>query len=212
MSQRPHNGTIRVWDPLVRIGHWVLMAAFATAYLTEGEPEWLHAYAGYAIAATLAVRVAWGFVGPRHARFSDFVTGPRAVAGYLRGLVTGRGKRHLGHSPAGGAMTVALLLMLAATALSGMGTLAVEEGRGPLAGVVAVPQGAGQVREWTGDEEEHEDDHGESDAGDAWEELHEVAANATLVLVLLHVGGVIWASRAHRENLVRAMFTGRKRA
>jgi cytochrome b len=102
--------------------------------------------------------------------------------------------------------------MLAATALSGMGTLAEDEGRDPLAGVVAVPPDAGQVREWTGDEEEHEDDHGESDAGDAWEELHEVAANATLVLVLLHVGGVIWASRAHRENLVRAMFTGRKRA
>lgn len=127
---------VRVWDPLIRIGHWVLVAAFATAYLTEGEPQWFHTTAGYAIAATVALRFVWGRFGPRRARFSDFVTGPQRVVGYLRDLTAGRGERHLGHSPAVGAMTVALLLALAITALSGMATLAVEDGEGPLAGVV----------------------------------------------------------------------------
>lgn len=198
---------IRVWDPLVRIGHWVLVAAFATAYLTEGEPPWLHVWAGYAIAAIVALRVLWGFVGPRHARFSDFVTGPGRAFSYLRDLVLGRAERHVGHSPAGGVMVVALLAALATTAFTGMGTLAVEEGRGPLAGIVA-PASQNAVSA-VRDDDEHEE-HGEG-AG-LWKEVHELAANLTLILVLLHVGGVVVASLAHRENLVQAMVTGDKRA
>ncbi|MEC3861801.1 cytochrome b/b6 domain-containing protein [Mesobacterium sp. TK19101] len=207
MSRADANGLVQVWDPLIRIGHWVLVVAFATAYLTEGEPEWLHAYAGYTIAAVVAGRVIWGFVGPRRARFTDFVTGPKRVVDYLRGLATGRSTRHIGHSPAGGAMTVALLIMLALTTLTGMATLAVDEGRGPLAGIVAehsLPAGVYS-----------DDSHairGDSDGEDGLKDLHELAANATLALVFLHLAGVIVASLAHRENLVRAMINGRKRA
>lgn len=213
-SERSNEG-VRVWDPLVRIGHWVLVAGFATAYVTEGEPEWLHAWAGYAIAITVAIRIVWGFAGPKHARFSDFVTGPARVIGYLRDFPSGRAGRHLGHSPAGGAMTVVLLLALGATAVSGMATLAAEEGRGPLAWLVAQQAGEGQGTSETrsaspsgdDDEEYKEGEGGES----VWVEIHEVAANLTLVLILLHIGGVALASIVHRENLPRSMVTGLKR-
>lgn len=201
MEQASDTAMVRVWDPLIRIGHWVLVAAFATAFPTQGEPQWLHAFAGYAIAATVAVRIVWGFVGPRRARFADFATGPSRVLAYLHDLVSGRAERHLGHSPAGGAMTLALLLALALTALSGMATLAVEEGEGPLAGIVT----AENMSAWAGNDENH------GGAG-AFGEVHEVAANATLLLILLHLGGVLWASRAHGENLVLAMVKGLKRS
>jgi cytochrome b len=207
---RRETALVRVWDPVVRIGHWVLVAGFATAYLTEGEPEWLHVRAGYAIAATVALRLVWGLVGPKRARFSDFVTGPGKVVDYLKGLVAGTAERHVGHSPAGGAMTVALLLMLGVTAFSGMATLAAEEGEGPLAGVIAQNDGAERgvllEREEHGEGEDHEG--GEK----AWEEIHETAANITLVLILVHLGGVVLASMVHRENLAHAMVTGDKRA
>jgi cytochrome b len=205
----PENpALVRVWDPVIRIGHWVLVAGFATAYLTEGEPQWLHTSAGYAIAATVALRIVWGLVGPRRARFSDFVTGPRRVIVYLRDLAAGRAERHLGHSPAGGAMTVALLVALAVTALSGMATLAVEEGQGPFAGVLT----AQSLPTWAVEDNHEEDGEHDGEGGEAFEEIHELAANATLLLIVLHVLGVAWASRAHGENLVRALIDGRKRA
>ncbi|MEQ8899588.1 MAG: cytochrome b/b6 domain-containing protein [Roseovarius sp.] len=194
--------TVAVWDPLVRLGHWGLVVAFATAYLSEGDPEWLHTYAGYAIAGIVGLRVIWGFAGPRHARFSDFVTGPGSVLAYLKGLLTGQSERHPGHSPAGGAMTVVLLVALAATAFTGMGNLAAEEGHGPLSGIVA------QASEHSAGLDEHNED----DGAELWEETHEIAANLTLILIFLHLGGVALASYAHRENLARAMVTGRKRA
>ncbi|WP_416881606.1 cytochrome b/b6 domain-containing protein [Marivita sp.] len=208
MADACDTAMIRVWDPLIRIGHWVLVAGFATAYLTEGEPQWLHSFAGYAVAVTVAIRFLWGFVGPRRARFSDFVTGPARVLSYLRDLATGRAERHVGHSPAGGGMTVALLFALALTALSGMATLAVEEGQGPLAGIVT----AQSLPAWMAEEEDayERGEHGEG--GEAFAEIHEFAANATLLLILLHLVGVICASRTHGENLARSMITGRKRA
>lgn len=209
MADASDTAMIRVWDPLIRIGHWVLVAAFATAYLTEGEPQWLHSFAGYAIAVTVAIRILWGFVGPRRARFSDFVTGPGRVLTYLRDLISGRAERHVGHSPAGGAMTVALLFALALTALSGMANLAVEEGKGPLAGIVT----AQSLPAWMAEEDDDDDyiSGGHGEGGEAFEEIHEFAANATLLLVFLHLAGVLWASRAHGENLARSMITGLKR-
>lgn len=44
------------------------------------------------------------------------------------------------------------------------------------------------------------------------EDVHEVAANLTLGLVILHVAGVVFSSVEHKENLIRSMFSGKKRA
>jgi cytochrome b len=188
-----------VWDPLIRIGHWLLVCLFTLNYLTD-QPLALHVWAGYGIAAIVALRVIWGLVGPERARFSDFVRGPRAVLGYLGGLVRLRSPRYLGHSPAGGAMVVALLVMLSVTTLAGMAHLAERTGTGPLSGLIARkiippgPDGRPVRPQWD------------------YRGLHELTANLTLALVILHVCGVALASAAHRENLVRAMIDGRKRA
>ncbi len=111
--------TIKVWDPFVRIFHWSLVALFTIAFLTGDEIEWLHLWAGYAIAALVALRVVWGFIGSRHARFADFVKGPRAVASFLKQSVRLEAPRYLGHNPAGGAMVIALLVMLAGLSVTG---------------------------------------------------------------------------------------------
>jgi cytochrome b len=110
---------VKVWDPFVRVFHWSLATLFLVAYATGDEVERVHIAAGYAIAGLIALRVVWGFVGPRHARFSNFVRSPRAVLAYLRDVALLRAPRYLGHNPAGGAMIIALLVMLAGTSITG---------------------------------------------------------------------------------------------
>ncbi len=181
---------IRVWDPLVRAFHWSLVAAFATAYLTEEEILDLHVWAGYLVLALIGIRVIWGLIGTRYARFSDFVRGPRTILGYLQGILQGKAPRYLGHNPAGGAMILLLLLSLTATGLSGLALYGAEEFAGPLAGLMR-----GFPEAW----------------GEGLEEVHEALANFTLGLIAIHLLGVIVSSLIHRENLIAAMISGYKK-
>ncbi|MHB0767389.1 cytochrome b/b6 domain-containing protein [Bradyrhizobium sp. 5.13L] len=110
---------VKVWDPFVRVFHWSLAGLFLLAYATGDEIESVHIAAGYTIAGLLAVRIAWGFVGPRHARFRDFVRSPHAVFAYMRDVALLKAPRYLGHNPAGGAMVVALIVTLIGTCTTG---------------------------------------------------------------------------------------------
>lgn len=113
------SSKVRVWDPLVRVFHWGLVAAFATAWLTADELQPVHEFAGYTVAGLVAFRLVWGLVGSRYARFAQFLKGPGETLAYLGDMTRGRERRYLGHNPAGAAMIVALLVTLAGTAFTG---------------------------------------------------------------------------------------------
>lgn len=203
------NNEIKVWDPLVRIFHWSLVVAFTLAYLSEDEWQSLHVWSGYTVAGLVALRLVWGFIGTEHARFSDFLFGPKTTLIYLKDLVTFRSKRYIGHSPAGAVMVFALLISLAATTLTGMQLYAVEEGRGPFAEIQM--EDLNPISSALADEDEEDEGHEEGeDSEEYWEELHEFFANLTLLLVFLHIGGVVLSSFVHGENLPRSMVTGKK--
>jgi cytochrome b len=112
------RSTVKVWDPLVRLFHWSLAACIFGALLVE-EGDTAHRVLGYIALGLVASRVAWGFVGTRHARFRDWVRGPRAIRTYLRERIAGTSRRRLGHNPAAGAMMLGLLAGVAAVGITG---------------------------------------------------------------------------------------------
>jgi cytochrome b len=108
-----------VWDIVVRLFHWTLVAAFvANAFFTKPGKD-LHETVGYVVVGLLALRLVWGLVGSRHARFSDFRPDPVSALGQLREMATGRRHAHAGHSPLGALMIYNLLVTLAAIGLTG---------------------------------------------------------------------------------------------
>ena len=172
----PDAGSVKVWDVFVRIAHWSLVVAVADAWVTEDFGA-VHEWLGYAALGIVALRILWGIVGTRYARFSGFVRSPQITIAYAKQMLRLDAPRHVGHNPLGSYMIAALILMVALTGFTGW--LYTTD------------------RYW----------------GVKWmEELHEATANGLLVLIVLHVCGVVVSSLAHRENLVRAMLSGRKRA
>jgi cytochrome b len=183
------------WDPLVRITHWAIAAAvLLNGMLTEGgEP--VHVWIGYAALAMLALRLAWGLIGPEEARFSAFPPSLGAVRTHLADLWAGRYRPYRSHDPLGSLMAYALwgtLLVVVATGVSMQADpFPVSELRASVA------------QEWHDDEEARE-------GGEVLEELHEAAANLLLVLAAVHVAGVAVESRRGNRGLVRAMLPGRR--
>jgi cytochrome b len=118
---------VRVWDPFVRFFHWSLAVAVLIAFLTGDELEGLHVVVGYFIMGLIAARLVWGVIGPRYARWWNFVCGPKAVMAYFWDVMRGHPKRYLGHNPTGGAMAVVLILGLILTTLTGLATQSIKD-------------------------------------------------------------------------------------
>lgn len=108
-----------MWDPFVRIGHWLLAVSILAAWLTrEGWGRW-HEWIGYFSLAVVAARIAWGLWGSRHARFAAFVRSPGLTWRYARQVLRAREPRHIGHNPLGAWMILALLLVVILVGASG---------------------------------------------------------------------------------------------
>jgi cytochrome b len=186
-----NNDSVRVWDPFVRIFHWGLVLSFLLAYVTEEDILSIHTLAGYVVIGLLFLRIIWGFIGTRYAKFSEFAYAPSTIYQFLVETGKFRAPRYLGHNPAGGAMIFMLIASVLMTSISGLVVYGAAEQAGPLADMMSgFPMFFSELSE----------------------EIHEFFANFTLLLVILHVGGVLLESLIHRENLVLSMITGRKRA
>ncbi len=114
----------KVWDIVVRLFHWSLVACVLAnlLLLEEGDPP--HRWAGYIASGLVLVRIVWGFVGSHHARFASFFPTPSRLAAHLAALKSGRHESSAGHNPAGALMMLALMGLVISLGVSGylMGT------------------------------------------------------------------------------------------
>jgi cytochrome b len=193
----------RRWDPIVRITHWsIALAVLANAIVTE-EGSGTHIWVGYGLAAILGLRLLWGLVGPAEARFSAFWPSPRKALSHLRNIRAGRKEHHTSHNPLGALMVYAIWGCL----LTIIGTGIAMAGPPPWNDAEREAEHRTIATATQGEDAEGEEEGGE--AGEAEEgplgEIHETAANMLYLLILLHIGGVIFETRRSGKQVLMAM-------
>ena len=204
MSQKKY---IQVWDLLVRILHWSLVLVTFVAFLTGDEKSSIHRYAGYTVLALIIVRVAWGFIGSKYARFKNFIYPPAGAIKYLKELSQGAPQYYIGHNPAAGWMVLLLLALL--FVVCGTGHMAYQTKNQSLSAhgdnnFFTIVKYAYADSDSDDDYENHEKED------ESWEEFHEASSYTLLLLILLHIAGALTSSISHNENLINAMITGKK--
>lgn len=179
----------RVWDWPVRLVHWamvvLLIALVITAKMGGNAMDW-HVRAGESMLALVLFRVVWGFVGTRHARFTNFVRGPGAMLRYARSVMRPPHEIHVGHNPVGGWMVIALLLTLLIQASTGLFSNDDIATDGPLARWIS------------------------KDLSDSISGFHLRNAWVVVALASAHIAAVLLYLVALKENLIKPMLHGAK--
>jgi len=178
-----------IWDLPLRLFHWLLALSVLGAWITHklGTTAFAwHRWFGYACLVLVGFRCAWGCVGPRYARFTNFLRGPSAAWRYARDWLSPRSVAHLGHNPLGGWMVMLLLVLVAAEGVTGLYANDEIFNAGPLYGYIT---------------------DATSDSLSGW---HRILADALWYAIGLHLVAVSAYFFLRGENLVGPMITGRK--
>lgn len=186
MSEIPTaTRNVRLWDIPLRIVHWSFVLLMPALWWTGEEREIdLHIQIGQVMLALVAFRLLWGLFGSSTARFGSFLRGPKTVIAYLRGNAAPA----LGHNPLGGWSVAAMLGLLSLQI--GLGLFASDSDGlyyGPLSSLIS-----------------------DYDTVEAMTEWHHILFNLILLLIVIHIGAILYYWFAKRDNLVKPMVTGDK--
>ncbi len=178
-----------VWDIAIRLFHWALVVLMivliVTGKLGGNWLEW-HQLAGYAVLALIIFRIVWGFVGSYHARFINFVHGPRTVVSYIKSIFRKTPVRYAGHNPLGAWSTLVLLAVTLVQAVTGLFSNDDVMLEGPFAAKVSK-----EISDWlTG--------------------LHKWNANLLFILIGIHLLAILFYIVIKKEQLIKPMITGKK--
>lgn len=189
MQDPTFSGTrsVKVWDIYTRLFHWALGIAILVCFIAEDQDEMeIHTASGIVVLGLITFRLLWGLVGPHTAQFHRFIRGPQTIIAYIRNSKAAQFQPMVGHSPIGALAVIALLLLVAVQAVTGLFASDDIYTEGPLVKFVS------------------------SDFGALATEIHEVNSNLLLVMIALHIAAVLFYRFVKRDNLVLPMITGSK--
>jgi cytochrome b len=167
--------------------HWLLAGLIALSWwAAEYHFDDVHIWSGIAILTLLIFRILWGFVGPKHARFSSFLRGPTGIWRYAKALGAGTMIETAGHNPLGGLSVILLLALVGFQAFTGLFTTDDIIWTGPYNGAVS-SEWATNLTHW-----------------------HHVNFNLILAAVTLHLLAIAFYFLVKKQNLVGAMLHGKK--
>ena len=179
-----------VWDLPLRLFHWLLVASIVASYITAkfiDDRQW-HFYVGYWTLGLLIFRILWGFLGPRHARFTNFVRSPSAIWLYFKGLFNKGSSPSIGHNPVGGLMVLVMLVLMTLQAVTGLFTTDAVIWAGPYNPAVS------------------------ENTASLLSTVHYWNFNFILAAVGLHIAAIVFYAFYKNQNLVVPMLHGHKPA
>lgn len=179
--------SIKVWDSATRLFHWALVICILGAWVTI-ENRWItaHEIFGLIILGLVAFRLCWGFIGSTTARFNSFITKPTVAIKYLNASLRSESEHFTGHNPSGGWMVLGLLALLLFQSISGLYSNDDLGFTGPLADSISKEL---------------------SDLLTGW---HALSFNLILLAIWVHLVAVFFYVLVKKDNLVKAMITGKK--
>lgn len=176
-----------IWSLPTRIFHWLLVIGLVTAYIL-GEEEGLlnmHTAVGYSVGILIIFRIIWGIAGPKYSRFRDFPVGLKAFKSFITDMNQSKSKS-AGHNPAASVVMLGILLMCLMIVISGALLLA-SQGQGFFSSLrVGLTE-------------------------DSLKEIHEIAVNVIIGLVILHLlGNLVDFIFNRKTGTLSSIFTGYK--
>lgn len=178
-----------VWDFPTRAFHWLLALSLCGSWATaEAGFEWIdtHNLLGYFALGLVLFRLLWGIFGPRHARFSSFIKGPRAVLATVPKLFSRRPGTDVGHNPIGGWSAILFLVLVSVQAGTGLFISDDVLHFGPYNHVISSSL-AGQLAQ-----------------------VHHLNFTALQTFVVVHLLAIAWYQFGKGTGLVGPMVTGKK--
>jgi cytochrome b len=181
----------KIWDPVTRLWHWVLMLAVSIGwsfgkFMSFDNIQW-HFYLGYLVLGLMLFRYLWGFIGPAPVRYPALLPTLGTLLAYLRQIGQRKPSGTPGHNPLGSISVILILVSITAQAVTGLFIVSDDFFEsGPLASYVSEAT-VNRLTWW-----------------------HHLNADFILVLVVLHVGAILFYLLWKKENLVKPMISGWK--